>query len=246
MKLTRINDKYELWLPDHRADRPEWKLENGGWEVKRIEAMMERIGPLDTVFDLGTEEGDISAIIAAYRACDIILFEPNDRVWSCIKAIWNANKIKRPLDFYAGFISDKNKPGYSISWDDIQPDNLVSDHGFKQLYENYPDVPQCTLDEYCRTTGYIPTVITMDVEGAEFQVIKGATEVLSKHKPTIFMSIHPDFMFESYKHEGHWKEKFGDERQRVVHLLRTIDELGYTHEILEWDYHECHAIFSPA
>ncbi len=101
-----------------------------------------------------------------------------------------------------------------------------------------------TMDRFCHQTGIYPTVITMDVEGAEFEVIKGAENVLREHKPIIFMSVHPEFMFESYRNEGIWKERYG-ERQHVVHMLRFIDEIGYTHRCIEYDYHELHMVFEP-
>lgn len=249
MVETRINGKYDLLLPEHRAARPEWKLENGGWEVQRIEAMLQSIGSKDIVFDIGTEEGDISALIAKYTACEMVLVEPNNRVWSCMKAIWDANGLHEPLRFFPGFFSNENKLNtksdvYYQWWFNVSPEGMIPDHGFKQLYENYPDVPQLKLDDWCMATGIYPTVITMDVEGSEFEVIKGAEAVLRKLRPTIFMSVHPEFMYESYRNTGEWKEKYG-ERQHVVHMLRFIDELGYTHRCIEYDYHELHMVFEP-
>lgn len=243
-----INDRYKIMMPQARALRPEWKMENGGWEVKRIEAMLAAIKESDIVFDVGCEEAEMSALLQKETGCNMVLFEPNDRVWPCVKAVWEVNNLRPPLDLYRGFISDKttgeikpplDNPFEGIDWP------MIHGHGFKQLYENYPDVPQITLDDYCYKNNVFPDVITMDCEGSEFQIIKGAEKVLKEHRPTIFMSIHPDFMFESYKHEGKWKDLFGDDKQRVVHLLRFIDEIGYKHEIIEWDWHECHAAFYP-
>lgn len=252
MKQTRINGKYNLLLPDHRADRPEWQIEKGGWEVERIDAMMRHIQSDDIVFDIGTEEGDITALIAKYTHANMVLFEPNDRVWPCIRVIWEANQLQQPLDFYRGFLSDKTTnfnhqvKSFPLGmFDDIDVSKMIPDHGFKQLYENYRDVPQMTMDDYCKKTGLYPTVITMDVEGAEWSVIKGAQETLRKHKPVIFMSVHPEFLFDSYRNEGVWKEKFG-ERCFAVHMIRYIvDTFGYKHSVIEWDWHEIHVRFDP-
>lgn len=256
MQLTKINGKYELWLPDHRAARPEWKLENGGWEVARIDEMIraidDKIAELDperwpVVFDIGTEEGDISSLLAKYTNCQMVLIEPNDRVWPCMKIIWEANALTPPLAFFPGFFSSETKiqKGQQFrTWVVADQGDMIPDHGFKQLYENYPDVPQVTLDQYCYQNNIFPDVITMDVEGSEFEVIKGAEKTLREKKPIIFMSVHPEFMYESYRNEGAWKEKYG-ERQHVVHMLRFIDELGYTHRCIEYDYHELHMVFEP-
>lgn len=232
-------------LPEHRAARPEWDIANGGWEVKRIEAMLGTIKNGQTVFDIGTEEGDISALIAKYCDAKMVLVEPNDRVWPCIKAIWEANGLPMPLAFVPGFFSNKTTQTCLYQASSLWGGKMVADHGFKQLHENYPDVPQMKMDDWCSATGIYPDVITMDCEGAEFEVIKGGIETLKTKKPVIFMSIHPEFMFETYKHTGEWKEKLGEEKQWTVQLLRTVDECGYRHEIIEWDYHECHAAFYP-
>jgi FkbM family methyltransferase len=232
MQLTKINGKYELFLPEHRAMRPEWKIENGGWEVSRIEAMLQRITKRDVVFDIGTEEGDISALIAKYTGCQMVLFEPNDRVWSCLKATWEANDLFRPLEFFSGFIGSVGKEGVMTEWDDIKMDELIVDHGFKQLYESYPSVPVARLDDWCVASGTYPTVITMDVEGSEFEVIKGAKEILREHSPLIFMSIHGAFMHE------HYGQHIGD-------MLKFIHDCGYRHEVIELDYHELHVLFEP-
>jgi FkbM family methyltransferase len=246
MQLTKINGKYELWLPDHRAARPEWLIENGGWEVKRTEEVLKALNPDSILFEVGVVEGDLTALFVKYSGCKVVMFEPNNRVWSCIKSIWEANELDDPIDLYRGFLSSKStKDIYDVAYKFSGiGDDLIPDHGFKQLYENYPDVPQMTLDEYCDMTERYPTVINVDIEGSEFEFIKGAEKTLRERKPIIFMSIHPEFMYESYRNGGIWKERYG-ERQHVVHLLRFIDELGYTHEIIEWDYHECHAKFIP-
>ncbi len=253
MQLTKINGEFELLLPEHRSARKEWDLANGGWEVLRIDAMLKAIHKkangiyvgrkVPVVFDIGTEEGDISAILQKYSPCEMVLFEPNHRVWPCIKAIWEANKLEEPLDFFSGFLGNAGMPGDLTSWNNITGE-MIPDHGFKQLYENYPDVPVARLDDWCAATRIFPDIITMDVEGAEFEVIRGAEAVIVTHRPTIFMSVHPVFMYESYRNEGKWKEMYG-ERQDVVHMLRFIDELGYTHRCIEYDYHELHMVFEP-
>ena len=38
-----INGEFEIMLPKHRADRPEWYTEKG-WEKPRLKSMHEKIG----------------------------------------------------------------------------------------------------------------------------------------------------------------------------------------------------------
>lgn len=51
-----------------------------------------------------------------------------------------------------------------------------------------------SLDDYCASRKLIPDLIKIDVEGAELLVIKGASRILSKHKPTLIIAVHPPLM----------------------------------------------------
>lgn len=244
MQKTLINGKYELLLPEHRAMRPEWVA----WEVERIDAMVRTIKSTDIVFDLGVELGDITALLAKYTDCKMVFFEPNPLAYPAMKAIWQANNLLPPLDFYRGFASDKTTDQVikiNNSFDDIDISTMIPDSGFASLSDGRPDIPQVRLDDYCKITGIYPDVITMDCEGSEQNIIRGAEKILREKKPVIFMSVHPEFMYENYRNEGVWKEMYG-ERQHVVHMLRFIDECGYKRKCLEYDWHELHIMATPS
>ena len=52
-------------------------------------------------------------------------------------------------------------------------------------------VPVRTLDRYAEETGLIPDAIKIDVEGAEVQVLLGASELLRRHRPVLLIGVHP-------------------------------------------------------
>jgi FkbM family methyltransferase len=58
-------------------------------------------------------------------------------------------------------------------------------------------VPTVRLDTFCEKEGLAPTVIKIDVEGAEGMVLRGATEVLSRFRPVLVVSMHPYWLPES-------------------------------------------------
>lgn len=228
MVSTRINGRWTLNLPAHRAARPEWAT---GWEVARLDAMHKAIRPTDVVFDIGTEEGDLSALLAQW--CDRLhMFEPNDRVWSNIRAIWEANTLKKPAGCWSGFAgSVTNIP--SAAWPDLGtwPPSaygpVIGDHGFCQFGER-PDLPSITLDEYAAYAGH-PDVITMDVEGSELHVLQGAWRLLRECRPVVFVSVHPESMgilYNQYQNE----------------LNKFMADVGYEGRFLAHD-HEAHWVF---
>ncbi|MEC9369126.1 MAG: FkbM family methyltransferase [Pseudomonadota bacterium] len=50
---------------------------------------------------------------------------------------------------------------------------------------------QVTLDGFCRERDIAPDLIKIDVEGAEIGVLEGARDVLTRHRPVVFLSVHP-------------------------------------------------------
>jgi FkbM family methyltransferase len=238
MKETLINGKYKLILPDHRAARPEWVT---GWEVERIESMLSNIQKGDLVLDIGTEEGDISALLAQ-KSENIILFEPNEKVWPNIRAIWEANNLKWPNNYFVGFASNKDTifaPEFAQYipdmnyWPSCAYGDLIGDHGFKELAYETDAIPQVKIDTFASSMLKVETIklITIDVEGSEFEVLKGAKETIKRDRPLIYVSIHPEMMHKTY-------------RQYRFELVHFVENLGYTFEILAED-HEFHYLFKP-
>jgi len=243
MIKTRINGRWDLLLPKHRAARPEW---NTGWEVERLDSMHRNIWPGATVYDIGTEEGDISALLALWCANggtsmgsgSLYLFEPNQRVWPNVKAIFEANGLKPPAGAWTGFVGPERRDAVIDSWrldeDEWVSDGwpscadgpIIGDHGFLNICER-PDVPVVSIDWLVQHgVAEVPHVITMDVEGAEWEVLKGAENVMAAHKPIIYTSIHPEFMSQMYgQHANDMKDWMLDR--------------GYEFKILGWD-HEWH------
>lgn len=232
---TKINGRWPLKLPKHRAERPEWAT---GWEVKRIHHMMKTISQTDVIFDIGAEEGDMSALFAR-QAKGSVLFEPNPRVWPNIKAIWEANNIKKPFGYFVGFASnddvlvphqlDFDNTVGEDGWPKCANGPIIGDHGFRELARQGTTTPQIRLDTFVDKYGIAPDIITMDVEGSELEVLRGAKMILKKIKPMVYVSIHPEFMFEMF---DYWS----------ANLFSYMWDLGYSHEVLDFD-HEWHVRF---
>lgn len=63
MMPVKMNGRWDMLLPEHRALRPEWTT---GWEADHLDSMHANLRPGDVVYDVGAEEGDMSALYASW------------------------------------------------------------------------------------------------------------------------------------------------------------------------------------
>ena len=240
-----INGKFKIKLPEHRAKRTEWTSKEG-WERARLESMHKHIGTGDIVYYVGAELGEMPALCQMWGAA-VIVFEPNHTAWPSIRAIWKANKLKNPLGVYAGFVSNEHKPipekpdnslydgvGWRMgegNWPIFSQGKLIKDHGFSQLYQEADGLPQYKIDILVEMN-FPPTAIILDVEGSEWEVLKGAEETIKSRKPKIWLSGHPEFMFNQYG-------------KYLTDLRNWIKDFGYKETLLDYQ-HEVHLFYEPS
>jgi FkbM family methyltransferase len=247
MVKARLNGLYDVVLPKHRADRPQWYAAEG-WERARLAALRKEVirqrdaGGEPVVYYVGAEEGEMAALCQMWGA-KVVLFEPNQRVWANIKAIWEANDLGRPAGLFVGFASASTEltppNDFDIEGRDVTEDGwplcahgpVISDHGFKELYQESDSIPQIKIDDMVASIGLPPTIISFDCEGSDWQVMRGAEQTVREHKPVIFASIHPEFMFHQF---GEYSRDFRD----------WIIALGYDEIILDYQ-HELHTMYLP-
>jgi len=208
MVPTLINGAWELLLPAHRAARPHWGAwtdptgkPHFGWEVERLRSLNRNIHAQDVVIDVGTEEGDLSGLLASWQAT-MVLIEPTCQSWPNAKAVWETNSLPMPLACFHGFVDYFDDPHTEIqqgSWPECANGPLIGDHGFCRPEER-PDIPHIRTDTLVHRLGITPDIITMDVEGAELRVLEGAKNTLIQYVPLVYISLHPEFMQAHYGH----------------------------------------------
>jgi FkbM family methyltransferase len=182
------------------------------------------------------------ALIQKWGA-EVVMFEPNPLVWPNIKAIWDANKLAPPLATFAGFAANETSDGAFGSlgkylWPESTSGPVISDHGFKNLCEVDGTIPMIKIDDIDRVLldhndrlKKPVDMITMDVEGAEIQVLWGAEKTLRKYHPRIYLSLHPEFLWQIYHEYSH-------------DLREWIKAIGYKETLLDYQ-HEVHLLYEP-
>lgn len=221
-----LMNRWTLQLPEHRVKQ--WA---NPWEKERLDAMHDLIRPGDILFDIGAEEGDMGTLFASWGA-DIVAVEAAPRVWSNIRACFEANGLSDRLrGWYVGFCGDESTKRHKHRWEQSYAGNgrwpkcadgpIITDHGFFVLPER-PDASATTIDDLALQHGP-PTVITIDTEGSELTVLRGARRVLTENRPAVYVSVHLDLQWVAERFPGdtgdkldEWMRSFGYEGRHLA------------------------------
>lgn len=226
MRERVVNGRFPLVVPDHVAV---WDAIDHH-EVERIDHMLDRLQLGMVLYDIGAEHGWMSALLARYGVggFNVVLVEPTPHFWANIKRCWDYNGLERPEAMICARVGAESRncqlmatwwPG--TAFDDESP---ATAYAAPRL-----DEPVTTIDEiatFCRP----PDAITIDVEGAELEVLRGARKTLELHMPLVWVSVHHDLLEER--------------RQRASEIHHLMHQLGYQGHLIAVD-HEEHWFFTP-
>lgn len=174
------------------------------WEFPRFRSMFDHLGNEDVLFDIGSEFGWQTVCYAQIVGPEnMVLIEPSPPLWPNIKGTWEANFGVPPLACYWGLLSGETTmesddvllPG---EWPEASIGPLTDVTSYQYIHEHGHVTLQITLDDYVSITGIVPTALTMDVEGAELVVLRGAQEVLQREDLKVWISVHPDLSEKDY------------------------------------------------
>lgn len=248
-RIAKINGTWKLKVPQERLQQ--WSRP---WEKERLEALYVHVKKNTVVYYVGAETGDIPALIQKWGGL-LYLFEPNHTAWPYIRQTFEANKLERPLGLFAMFagaeteLEPKNPDkdlyqgkGWKLSKDDNWPyysTGDIGEIGFSNLSQEKDGLPIVAIDDvvgmmdpFSGAGTKIPDIISIDVEGAEMEVLKGAEATIDAFMPTIFLSLHPELVYEQY---GLYAREVRD----------WLIDKGYKEKLLAYE-HEVHLLYTPA
>ena len=207
-QVREINSRYNIRMPEYLAKWDAW----GSWERERFASMEENLKKGDVLFDVGAENGAISCIYAGMVGAEnMVLFESTPEYWPNIMATWVENGLMAPRAACNTLVSDRNQRAelfplrsgtetlYGSPWPPAAfTENLTEARSYRYIHEHAHQTPQITLDFFSSSSLIKPNAITIDVEGAELLVLKGAGLILELSRPLVWVSVHPDLMERDY------------------------------------------------
>ena len=132
------------------------------------------------------------ALPAARAGAWVIAFEPDPENASRLRAHVYRNQLQDGIQVVQAAVW--SRPQGSISF----RRGLPRSQGGVSWQDHHPilasgeviEVPVCSLDDFARSGAPAPDIITIDVEGAESEVLKGASDVLQTHRPALIVEVH--------------------------------------------------------
>lgn len=178
----------------------------GDYEDKFADALMASIRPDDCVWDVGANVGFYTESFSK-RARHVVAFEPMAENWQQIQSrmLGNVDCIQVALGDMAGEVP------------------IFGDRQFSSVaLAPYPGAPRRTVqiargDDFSALPR--PTVVKIDVEGYEVEVVRGMSRMLGGVR-ALFVEVH----FEALDKRGM--------RHAPTHLVNHLKRLGFTR--IEW------------
>jgi FkbM family methyltransferase len=230
-----INGKHRVKMPAFLAAHDSFD----NWERERFDSMERNLKQGDVLFDVGAETGHMSAIYARFVGAEnMVLFEPNPDNWQNIKATWDVESLATPRATVCALVGNRNsvESDFDTSQENGWPvvaltGQIWTPRSFRYIHEHAARTPQISIDVFVATRVVAPNAITIDVEGAELEVLKGALLTLQECRPLVWVSVHEELM----------RRDYGRELRDIASLMVSAEYYG---EYLATD-HEAHWLYRP-
>jgi len=165
----------------------------GDHEEDQIKFILDNLDDNGCFYDIGANAGyySIAASLKLKKENSIFAFEPMPHFVDMVNYHAKLNNVKN-IEVFQYALSDK--PG-EVEFSNIEESSgntYVQDSSLYKKSSNVIKVKTIGLDDFLESTpgAKPPTIIKLDAEGAEYDVLKGAKNMLLKYKPLMLLSTH--------------------------------------------------------
>lgn len=147
------------------------------------------------LFDIGAHSGLISAMFcAAQTQNQAFAFEPSPVLAERLVAIRELNQLGDRMRIEQIGIGEETKTVEMI----LDPaGGFIQSQHFEHTMWAAPQSIQVRMETIHNSASrlhVVPQFVKIDIEGYEFEAIKGSIEFLARHKPTIFLELHLNYL----------------------------------------------------
>jgi len=147
------------------------------------------------IIDIGAHIGLFSVTASQLTGTEgkVICFEPTPGTFNTLTETLRLNKCSNVTPVQAAVSEQSGVTTFYIS--DIEACNsnsLVKNKEEKEISAH--EVKLVSIDDVVATYSMRPSVIKIDVEGAELDVLKGGIQTFKSIKPILILGMHPEFI----------------------------------------------------
>ncbi|XOB42191.1 MAG: FkbM family methyltransferase [Candidatus Nealsonbacteria bacterium] len=180
-------------------------------EKTLLQKFLNRINNKTVFYDIGANIGMYSLCAAKYKVCPkfIYCWEPEPFNFKRLKENIDLNDIKNITAFPVALGSENVV--LELWTDAKEPGSLTP--SFTRKSSKSISVQVVRGDDWVLEKRlYLPSIIKIDVEGYELNVLKSFKKTISKSKPIIFLEIHPFFL-----------KNLGIKKEQVLNFLYGLN-----------------------
>jgi FkbM family methyltransferase len=207
-----------IQVPLHEFYETYWFFSESRQGIRELKFFVDRLRPSDVVYDIGAFRGAYGAAAKAALgdAVMVHLFEPVPKNLEGICTVARLNQFN-------GFkvVGKAVGAGTTIKGMLNTEDAMLRQGDLSDALVSV-EFPSTSVDAYIAETGAVPTVMKVDVEGFELEVMEGARKCLAAHRPRLWLELHPSYLEAQGKR---WEE-----------VIDTLKSLGYRTPTLFEDY----------
>jgi FkbM family methyltransferase len=184
---------------------PECGLRYWRWNIGKVDPMLCRMAR--ELVSSGSTVWDIGANVGLFAFCAAALAGPAGQVLAVEPDLWLAQLLTRSsrdlrrnhqpaasVNVLAAAVSESNRVGLlSIAERARASNHLIESQGSTQVGGTRGVQSTVTVSlDFLADYFPAPTVLKIDVEGAEVGVLRGASRLLQSSRPVIWCEVHPE------------------------------------------------------
>ncbi len=139
------------------------------------------------IIDAGAFTGDTALPLSKITNKNVYAFEPFKESYNLLKENIKANKLSNVCAVNKSLGDINGERTLYLSNDNFQ--GITSDANLREYSEELK-VEEVTVDQFVSENDLDVGLITIDVEGAEQNLLKGAMDTIKSQKPLLFISIY--------------------------------------------------------
>lgn len=169
---------------------------HGGIHEKQVTSLLiEALRDARCFVDVGTNLGWYTCIAASHMPQGMVYgFEMDDLNFALLQRNIELNQLLNVHACHAAVADSEAVVTYQRSGLRPSPFFRMQGEGSAASGAQLVSVQSILLDRFFEQEQQSPDVIKIDVEGAEYNVLKGMSRILSEERPVLFLEIHPTLL----------------------------------------------------